>query len=209
MIASLRGRCLAISGTEVVVEVGGVGLQVACTPSALAGARPGEEILVATAMVVREDGWTLFGFADNSERELFQSLLAVTGVGPKMAAAAVGSLGAPGLSVALSRGDVATLVGVPGIGKKLADRMVLELKDKVVPLSGDSLDGAPDRAAEADKDEPQWRASVVAGLISLGWQQRDADGAVDIVAAAVLQEELDVTDIPMLLRRALSSLDRV
>ena len=87
--------------------------------------------------------------------------------------------------------------------------MVLELKDKVVPLSGDSLDGAPDRAAEADKDEPQWRASVVAGLISLGWQQRDADGAVDIVAAAVLQEELDVTDIPMLLRRALSSLDRV
>lgn len=208
MIASLRGRCLAIAGADVVVEVGGVGLLVTCTTSALAGVRIGEETLLATALVVREDGWTLFGFADDDERALFQSLQSVTGVGPKMAAAAVGALGASGLSGALSRGDVATLVRIPGVGKKLADRMVLELKDKVVPLSDDM--GAPaGPPASAAGDVPQWRASVVAGLISLGWQQRDADGAAEIVAAAVIEEGLDVTDIPMLLRRALSSLDRV
>ena len=208
MIASLRGRCLAVSAGEMVVEVGGVGLQVVCTQTALAGAQPGDEVFVATALVVREDGWTLFGFADTAERELFQSLQAVTGVGPKMAAAAVGTLGAPGLSLALSRGDVATLVGVPGVGKKLADRMVLELKDKVAPIT-DGAHVPADSSLPHAGDEPAWRASVVAGLISLGWQQRDADGATEIVATAVVEEGLDVTDIPMLLRRALSSLDRV
>lgn len=208
MIASLRGRCLTISGSDVVVEVGGVGLLVACTPTALAGARQGEEVQLATALVVREDGWTLFGFADQDERSLFTSLQAVTGVGPKMAAAAVGALGAGGLSVALSRGDVATLVGIPGVGKKLADRMVLELRDKVVPLTeAVGVEDAP--LVTGDRELPPWRASVVAGLVSLGWQQRDADGAAEIVAAAVVAEGLDETDIPALLRRALSSLDRV
>lgn len=208
MIASLRGRCLSVAGSEVVVEVGGLGLQVVCTPSALAGARQGQEILLSTALVVREDGWTLFGFADDAERALFQALQAVTGVGPKMAATAVGTLGAPGLSVAISRGDVAALVGIPGVGKKLADRMVLELKDKVVPSGGDDQPQPGEQSRPGD-DTPAWRDSVVAGLISLGWQQRDADGAVELVAAAVVEEDLDVTDIPMLLRRALSSLDRV
>lgn len=208
MIASLRGTCLAISGTDIVVEVGGVGLQVACTPSLVASARRGEEIYLATALVVREDGWTLFGFADDDERTMFQSLQTVTGVGPKMAAAAIGVLGAPGLSVALSRGDVATLVGVPGVGKKLADRMVLELKDKIVPLAGD-VPAPAGMASPLTDGSQQWRASVVAGLLSLGWQQRDADGAVEVVAAAVVDEGLDIADIPMLLRRALSSLDRV
>lgn len=208
MIASLRGRCLTVSGAEVVVEVGGVGLLVTCTASALAGVRVGEETLMSTALVVREDGWTLFGFADDDERSLFQSLQSVTGVGPKMAAAAVGALGAPALSNALSRGDVPTLVSIPGVGKKLADRMVLELKDKVVPFSDDA-ESPVGPQTPAPGDTPPWRTSVVAGLVSLGWQQRDADGAAEIVAAAVLEEGLDVTNIPMLLRRALSSLDRV
>ena len=205
MIASLRGHCTAISGSELVVEVGGVGLLVTCTPSALTGVAPGSEVRLATALVVREDGWTLFGFADEDERALFQSLQSVTGVGPKMAATAVGSLGSAGLSTALSRGDVVTLTKVPGVGKKLADRMVLELKDKVVPAGGPS----DESVMPVDTEAPAWRASVVAGLVSLGWQSRDADGAADLVAEAIVVEGLDATDIPALLRRALTSLDRL
>jgi len=205
MIASLRGHCTAISGTEVVVEVGGVGLLVTCTPSALSGVSVGSEVRLATSMVIREDGWTLFGFLDDEERALFQALQSVTGVGPKMAAAAVGALGSTGLSAALSRGDVVTLTKVPGVGKKLADRMVLELKDKVYPVSGDTDAPPPSSGPSA----PGWRTSVVAGLVSLGWQSRDADGAAELVAEAIVAEGLDESDIPALLRRALSSLDRL
>lgn len=205
MITHIAGVCHQLRGLDAVVEVGGVGLLVSCTPNARSLMREGEPVRLATAMVVREDGWTLFGFADDSERELFSLLQTVTGVGPKMAATAVGALGVPTLTSALTQGDARTLVKIPGVGKKLADRMILELRDKPLPQ------GSPgDEVSLPVHDEvsPEWRAAVVGGLESLGWQRRDAEAAADVVADKVAAGDVGTDSIPVLLRTALASLDR-
>jgi holliday junction DNA helicase RuvA len=205
MITHLAGVCQHIRGLDAVLEVGGVGLLVTCTPSALAQLREGESARLATAMVIREDGWTLFGFADDNERDLFALLQTVTGVGPKMAAGAVGALGVQPLCTAVMQSDARTLVKIPGVGKKLADRIILELRDKALPLGVDSEHAT--FSSDAD-DEPAWRDSVVGGLESLGWQRRDAETAADLVASAVNEGEADPANIPGLLKLALASLDR-
>jgi len=205
VIQHVRGVCHSLNGLDAIIEVGGVGLAVSCTPAARANLQVGAPAHVATALVVREDGWTLFGFADDSERELFAALQTVTGVGPKMAATAIGALGAGDLSRALHQADAATLVRIPGVGKKVADRMILELRDKVFPIAGDDAPATPELSAS----EPEWRAAVVGGLESLGWQRRDAEKAADTVAEAIAQDTASAANIPALLRMALASLDRV
>ncbi len=209
MIVSLRGRCLSAAPDTVVVEVGGVGLLVTCTPSAAASAQVGQECQLSTALIVREDAWSLYGFADEHERGLFDALQTVTGVGPRMALTAVGALGAADLVRAIGAADIASLTSVPGIGKKTAERIVLELRDKVGlgQLAGGDYRGSP--ATPGSAGLAGWQRQVAEGLVGLGWQSRDADEAVRAVAAQVAEEGLDTNDVAALLRLALTRLDRL
>ena len=132
MISSVRGEVIAIGLDHAVVEVGGVGLAVQATPNTLATLRRGQQARLATALVVREDSLTLFGFTDDEQRDVFGLLQSVAGIGPRMALATLAVLDPDALATALIQGDVKALTRVPGIGPKVAQRMVLELKDKVV-----------------------------------------------------------------------------
>ncbi|MCV7176086.1 Holliday junction branch migration protein RuvA [Mycolicibacterium sphagni] len=175
MIASVRGEVLDIALDHVVIEAGGVGYKVMTTPSTLATLRRGTEARLITAMIVREDSQTLYGFADSDARDLFSTLLGVSGVGPKIALATLAVYDATALRQALAEGDVTALTRVPGIGKRGAERMVLELRDKIGPVSG----GAGMAAATGHAV----RAPVVEALVGLGFAAKQAEEACDKVLA--------------------------
>ena len=141
MIAAVRGEVAEIALDHAVIEAAGVGYKVMATPSTLATLRRGTEARLVTAMIVREDSMTLYGFADGDARDLFLTLLGVSGVGPKIALATLAVYDATALRRALADGDVAALTRVPGIGKRGAERMVLELRDKIGALPGGSGPG--------------------------------------------------------------------
>jgi holliday junction DNA helicase RuvA len=193
VIAAVRGEVLEIGLDHAVVEVGGVGLAVHATPATLARLRRGDQARLATSLVVREDSLTLFGFADAEERDLFTLLQTVSGVGPRLALATLAVLSPDALRAGLADGDVATLTRVPGIGRKGAERLVLELRDKVV---------APDRTPVAPAVGGP-RAEVVEALLGLGFAAKPAEQAVDAVLA-----EQSATDAATLLRAALTRLGR-
>jgi len=198
MISSVRGEVLQIGLDHAVVEVGGVGLAVFATPNTLAGLRRGEQGRLATALVVREDSLTLFGFADDQQRDVFGLLQSVAGIGPRMALATLAVLAPDDLSRALNDGDVKTLTRVPGIGPKVAQRMVLELRDKVaLPAAAPSS-----QLAMAASGNPR-RDQVVEALVGLGFTAKPAETAVDRALAA----DADA-DAAVLLRTALSGLGR-
>jgi Holliday junction DNA helicase RuvA len=209
VIASVRGRVIAVAPSTAVVEVGGVGLQVQCAPATLAGLRVGEQAMIATSLVVREDSLTLFGFADDDERAVFELLQTASGVGPKLAQAMLAVHPPEALRRAVATDDLAALMLVPGIGRKGAQRIVLELKDRL---------GAPDprlgptTAAAASASPPAgdaWRGQVHTGLVGLGWSAREADTAVDAVAPLAEETTADgVPDVADLLRAALRVLSR-
>jgi holliday junction DNA helicase RuvA len=193
VIAAVRGEVLEIGLDHAVVEVGGVGLAVHATPATLARLRRGDQARLATSLVVREDSLTLFGFADAEERDLFTLLQTVSGVGPRLALATLAVLSPDALRAGLADGDVASLTRVPGIGRKGAERLVLELRDKVV---------APDRTPVAPAVGGP-RAEVVEALLGLGFAAKPAEQAVD----AVLTEQ-SAADAATLLRAALTRLGR-
>src|SRR5258708_8228564 len=141
MIASVRGEVLEVALDHVVIEAAGVGYRVNATPSTLATLRQGTEARLITAMIVREDSQTLYGFCDVETRDLFLTLLSVSGVGPRLAMATLAVRDAQALRKALADSDVTALTRVPGIGKRGAERMVLELRDKVGPVGAPA--GAP------------------------------------------------------------------
>jgi len=176
MIASVRGEVVEIALDHAVIEAGGVGYKIMATPSTLATLRRGTEARLVTAMIVREDSQTLYGFADGEARDLFSTLLGVSGVGPKIALATLAVYDASALRRALSDGDVAALTRVPGIGKRGAERMVLELRDKVGALPG----GAGTAAATGHAV----RMPVVEALVGLGFPIKQAEDACDKVLAA-------------------------
>ncbi|MEO3828112.1 Holliday junction branch migration protein RuvA [Actinomadura sp. B10D3] len=178
MIAFVSGRVAAAGPDGAVIDVHGVGLAVQCTPATLAGLRVGDEAKVPTSLVVREDSLTLFGFADDDERTVFELLQTASGVGPRLALAMLAVHTPNALRRAVTTDDTAALTKVPGIGKKGAQRIVLELKDR---LGGPTGDDAGDLRAPA-RAEP-WREQVQMGLVNLGWSAKDADAAVDAVAA--------------------------
>jgi Holliday junction DNA helicase RuvA len=157
MIASVTGRVAALTGDTAVVEVGGVGLAVQCTPATLATLRPGGETRLATSLVVREDSLTLFGFATDDERVVFDILQSVTGVGPRLAQAVLAVHSPDAVRVAVATEDVGALTLVPGIGKKGAQRLVLELKDKLGATS--SAKRSPDSAGPAARSTKRWPLS--------------------------------------------------
>ncbi|GAB3990044.1 Holliday junction branch migration protein RuvA [Nocardioides marmoraquaticus] len=201
MIASVRGRVLQLGLTNAVVEVGGVGLELQCTPDTLAGLRHGQEVLLPTSLVVREDSLTLFGFADDDERQLFELVQTASGVGPKLAQAMLAVLRPDVLRMAVAGEDVRTLTTVPGIGQKGAQRIILELKDRIGVPTGGAAAPAPTAGAVS-----AWQGQVHAGLVGLGWTPKEADKAVAAVAPEA--EQAPQPDVATLLRSALRSLSR-
>jgi Holliday junction DNA helicase RuvA len=175
MIASVRGEVLDIALDHVVIEAAGVGYKVMATPSTLATLRRGSETRLITAMIVREDSMTLYGFADGDARDLFLTLLSVSGVGPKIALATLAVYDAPSLRLALADGDVAALTRVPGIGKRGAERLVLELHDKIGPVHAAS--------GTVALNGHSVRGPVVEALVGLGFAVRQAEEATDKVLA--------------------------
>jgi holliday junction DNA helicase RuvA len=175
MIASIRGEVLDVALDHVVIEACGVGYRVNATPSTLATLRRGAEARLVTAMIVREDSMTLYGFVDADPRDLFQTLLSVSGVGPRLAMATLAVHEAPALRQVLADGDVTALTRVPGIGKRSAERMVLELRDKVGHVGATA--GAPFTNGHAV------RGPVVEALVGLGFAVKQAEEATDKVLA--------------------------
>jgi Holliday junction DNA helicase RuvA len=203
MIAFVRGQVAAVTLTSAVVEVGGVGLELMCTPNTLATLRTGRTATLPTSMVVREDSLTLFGFADDDEKQTFELVQTASGVGPKLAQAMLAVLTPDAVRRAVAGDDVRTLTTVPGIGQKGAQRIILELKDRIGTSAAATGGGAPVFA------EP-WRDQVQQGLIGLGWSAKDADKAIE----AVSQQAGDSTsstgdvDVAALLRAALRTLSK-
>lgn len=195
MIASVRGEVLDIALDHVVIEAAGVGYKIMTTPSTLATLRRGTEARLIIAMIVREDSMTLYGFVDAESRDLFSTLLGVSGVGPKIGLATLAVYDAQALRQALADGDVTALTRVPGIGKRGAERMVLELRDKIGPvMPGGGLIGISGHAV---------RAPVVEALVGLGFAAKQAEEATD----KVLATEPDATT-QTALRSALSLLGK-
>jgi Holliday junction DNA helicase RuvA len=210
VIASVRGRVAAVRLDSVVVEVGGVGLMVQATPGTLAALRPGQEAELATSMVVREDSLTLFGFANADERDVFEVVQTVSGIGPRLALAMLAVHTPEGLRLAVAQQDLTGLMKVPGIGRKGAQRIVLELTDRLGAPSGGS-------ATAADAAKPVaaggWRDQVLEALTGLGWPAKAASDAVDRVVGApggsvTLDENGAPPDMAQVLRAALRQLGR-
>jgi len=183
VISHLAGTVCAISPEGAVIEVGGVGLLVQCTPGTLATLRTGEQARVATSLVVREDALTLFGFATDDERDVFELLQTASGVGPRLALAMLAVFTPDALRRAVATEDVATLTRVPGIGRKGAQRIVLELAGRLgAPGAGSPTDLGGVVPSRLGGPVP-WREQVRAGLVNLGWQTSDADQAIAAVEA--------------------------
>ena len=194
MIASVRGEVVEVALDHAVIEASGVGYKVMAAPSTLATLRRGAEARLITAMIVREDSQTLYGFADNDSRDLFQTLLGVSGVGPKIALATLAVYDATALRRALGDGDVAALMRVPGIGKRGAERLVLELRDKIGAMPSTGGLAAVGHAV---------RGPVVEALVGLGFALKQAEDACD----KVLADDPDATTSSAL-RAALSLLGK-
>ncbi|MEV0402297.1 Holliday junction branch migration protein RuvA [Actinoallomurus sp. NPDC050550] len=201
MIAFVSGKVAGAGPDGAVIDVGGVGLSVQCTPATLAGLRVGDQAHVPTSLIVREDSLTLYGFADDDERAIFELLQTASGVGPRLALAMLAVHPPNALRRAVATEDVNALTKVPGIGKKGAQRIVLELKDRL----GTPIDDDTDVPVFATRVLP-WRDQVHAGLTNLGWTGKDADAAVDAVAADI--DGQDIPDIATLLRMAMRRLSR-
>ena len=183
-----------------VLDVGGVGIELLCNPGTLATLRGGSTATLAASLVVREDSLTLFGFVDEDEKSLFVLLQTASGVGPKLAQAMLAVLSPDDLRRAVLGEDVRTLTKVPGIGQKGAQRIILELKDRIGPPSSAGAAAAvPVPAVDA---EPVWRVQVREALVGLGWSSKEADKGI---ALAVPDEEA-VPDVATVLRLALRAM---
>ncbi|MFD7022700.1 Holliday junction branch migration protein RuvA [Promicromonospora sukumoe] len=201
MIASLTGTVAHVTLDRAVVDVGGVGYLVHATPATLAALRVGETAGVATSMVVREDSMTLYGFADPDERDVFEAVQTVSGVGPRLALAMLAVHTPDALRRAVAGEDLAALTRVPGIGRKGAQRIVLELGDRLGPPSGTGVaEAAPSAAAAASADHSE---RVVEALAGLGWPAKQADDAVAKVLAEAGTEAVAADEVATTLRAAL------
>jgi holliday junction DNA helicase RuvA len=204
VIAFVRGTVAALGLTSAVIEVGGVGLEVQCTPNTLAELRRGGEATLPTSMVVREDSLTLFGFADDDEKQMFELVQTASGVGPKLAQAMLAVHSPESIRRAVASDDVKTLTSVPGIGQKGAQRIILELRDRIgapgVSTERSSTPSAPDA----------WQSQVHGGLVGLGWSGKEADRAIAEVApeAEQMVQQGSSPDVARLLRLALQTLSK-
>lgn len=191
MISFLRGTVAHVGLSTAVIDLNGAGMSVNATPQTLSKLRTGEEGKLFTSLIVREDSLTLFGFASDDEREVFDILLSVSGVGPRLALAVLAVHDPEAIRVAAHTGDSKTFTKVPGIGPKVAGRIVLELAGKLVPH------GTPAAAAPAASAESVWKPQVVAAMTSLGWSEKDATGSIDkaLADSPDLAEQGNVAEI--------------
>lgn len=203
MIASLRGTVRAVSSSAVVIEVGGIGMLALCTPATLARCLIGQTSSLSTSLVVREDSLTLYGFSSDDERSLFELLMSANGVGPKVALAVLATHPVRVVRQAIATGDLAILTAVSGIGKKGAERIVLDLRDKIGQLAS-GFDDVPVSPVAP------WHDQLETALVGLGWSVKEAEQA-----AAAMQPQAQEAiaangqvDIAQLLRGALQMLGR-
>ncbi|GAA4214588.1 Holliday junction branch migration protein RuvA [Actinocatenispora rupis] len=207
MISTVRGQVTALGPNQAIVDIGGgsggLGFAVQCAPGTLAKLRVGTDATLHTSLVVREDSLTLYGFSDAEERGLFELLQTASGVGPKLAQAIIGVLDPTTVRRALATKDIPTLTRVPGVGKKVAERMVLELKERIGPVP------VADRADEPAAGAPAaaWQEQVAQGLVGLGWSAKDASTAVSAVAGTLPDGE-PTPAVPVLLKQAIRHLGR-
>jgi Holliday junction DNA helicase RuvA len=192
VISQLTGTVIHVGASALVLDVGGVGYRILATPATLATLHVRQESSLATHLVVREDSLTLFGFETVHERDMFETLQSVQGVGPRLALALLAVHAPHTLVAVIASGDVKALQRVPGVGAKVAARLMLELGGKLTSPDGDD---APAAVADA-------REQVAEALIALGWQARAATAAVERVAP----EPIHGDEVPGTLRAALQSL---
>ena len=195
MISSLRGTVESVGLQSAVLMVNGFGMKVLATPQTLAGLRTGQEATVHTALIVREDSMTLYGFTDVGQREVFETLLGVSGVGPRLALAILAVHSPEAIRIAAAEGDDKAFSRVPGIGPKGARRIVLELTDKLIPLEPTAGASAP----------APWKPQVIQALTGLGWSEKDASAAVDNMAGEEPEAAAE-GDVSTLLRLTLRRL---
>ncbi|MCM2579442.1 Holliday junction branch migration protein RuvA [Streptomyces meridianus] len=205
MIAFVSGPVAALAPDSAVVEVGGIGMSVQCAPNTLSALRVGERARLATSLVVREDSLTLYGFADDDERQVFELLQTASGVGPRLAQAMLAVHSPDALRRAVALGDEKALTAVSGIGKKGAQRLLLELKDRL----GEPI-GTPAVQTARAGGTPPWREQLHAALVGLGYAAREADDAVEAVTPQAEAAAVDgaAPPVPQLLRAALQTLNR-
>ncbi len=196
MIASVRGQVTHVGLDSVVVEVGGVGILVHVTPATASALRIGSPANLATSLVVREDSLTLYGFANADGRSVFETVQTVTGVGPRLALAMLAVHSPDGVRAAVSSGDLSALMKVPGIGRKGAERLVLELRDKM------GLPAGVPGSAESSPGASGWARQVREALVGLGWSTKQAEDAVE----AVTPDAGERPDVSTVLRAALQRL---
>lgn len=203
MISQLSGSVVGLGLDWVVVDVSGVGFKLACTPATVASLRLGEPSTLFTALVVREDALSLYGFATDVERATFELVQLASGVGPKLAMAIISVLSPAELVQAIQTESLTTLTKVPGIGRKGAEKMIVELRDRVAVLGVAPADG---ETPAVDQPAELWRGQVAAGLQSLGWSPRDAEIGVENVASMVAEDPQ--ISLGRLMKAALQSLAR-
>jgi Holliday junction DNA helicase RuvA len=206
VIASVRGLVAALGPDGAVVEVGGVGLAVSCSPGTLARLRVGETARLATSLVVREESLTLYGFADDDERALFELLQTANGVGPKLAQTILAVHPPREVRRAVATGDLAALTKGPGIGRKGAERIVLELRDRI-----GSVDGADQQVSTGGSVAAvaPWRDQLTHALAGLGFTGREASEAIEVVAGDVADgPDASAPNVSALLRRSIQLLGR-
>jgi len=198
MIAQLTGTVAAAGESYAVVDVGGVGYAVHAGAHTLANLKVGSQVVLAISTIVREDSITLHGFNTAEERDLFELLQSAQRIGPRIARDAIEVLRPEVIRHAIATGDTATLSRIPGVGKKGAERIVLDLADKIGPVD---LGGVP---KQADGRPGGWRIQVGQGLQALGWTAKEADTAIEKLDA----EGADGTDVPTLLKQAIRLLGK-
>jgi Holliday junction DNA helicase RuvA len=198
MISSLTGTVKSLTSDRAIVEVGGVGLSVILTPSTIGQITLGSQQQLFTTLVVREDSLTLYGFLTDEAKGLFELVQTVSGIGPKVAMSIVGSMSPEDLARAISQEEISVIEKVPGIGRKGAQRLILELKGKLSDLSSNQT---------YKVHQPVWREKLVSGLTSLGFSPKEADGAITEVIATLSSEGIDAStkDLSELLKLALAS----
>jgi Holliday junction DNA helicase RuvA len=197
MISLVNGVVRSISLDKVMVEVGGVGLSLAVTQKTSAQLNIGVKAQLFTTLVVREDALTLYGFLEDGDRALFELVQTVSGIGPKVALSIVSALSPSQLAVAVAQEDISAIEKVPGIGRKGAQRLILELKGKLTDFGTSS---------KSDRHQPVWREQLTSALVSLGFSAKDSDAAISQVVARLSEDGVDAQTLELsdLLKRALS-----
>ena len=196
MISLINGIVRSLTLDRAVVEVGGVGLSISITPATSAALNIGAPAQFFTSLVVREDSLTLYGFLDDDVKSLFELVQTVSGIGPKVALSIVAALSPSQLGVAIAQEDISAIEKVPGIGRKGAQRLILELKGKISDF------GTSNKIAH---HQPAWREQLASALISLGFSAKESDNAITTVVNQISEEggDANTADLSALLKRAL------